>query len=112
MTERKNSATSSTHHSLGYPYTPSRPDHSSSASTDRHPWKDSADSSPCSLNSKEAHWLETPESTLECTSGALGRFSHCGLEDAGSESATNLPLSDSVSVLFIICRPASNMFVE
>jgi len=58
-------STTSTHPSLGRPYTPSLPDDSSDADSLR---KDSTDSSPNSLqNSKDAdsvHQLETPESSI------------------------------------------------
>ncbi|KIM79867.1 hypothetical protein PILCRDRAFT_823052 [Piloderma croceum F 1598] len=59
------SSTSSTHASLGRPYTPSLPDDSSDVDSLR---KDSTDSNPNSLqNSKDAgsvHQLETPESSI------------------------------------------------
>ena len=72
------SSTTSTHASLGQPYTPSLPDDSSDADS---LWKDSTDSNPNSLqNSKDAgsvYQLETPESSIHhCHFGSLGRLVH------------------------------------
>jgi len=64
------SSTSSTHPSLGRPYTPSLPDDSGDADIDaEYMRKASSDSNPNSLSSKEAesiHQLETPESSVHC----------------------------------------------
>jgi hypothetical protein len=74
--ESESSTTSSTHPSLGRPYTPSLPDDPSGAEADPDTdadsaWKASTDSNPHSLSSKEegggVHQLETPESSVHRT---------------------------------------------
>jgi hypothetical protein len=82
------SNTTSTHPSLDRPYTPSLPDESSDADADSDPLrKDSTDSNPNSLSSKETsgiHQLETPESSVHRA-------------PMTSLSWTNSPVTDSLA---------------
>jgi hypothetical protein len=104
------SSTTSTHASLGRPYTPSLPDDSSDVDSLR---KDSTDSNPNSLqNSKDAasiHQLETPESSIHRVPVTLVSWTESPVPDSlassiskgfGHENAAQTPPPfDAVSSL-------------